>query len=171
MRSWTHCVLPSLAVLEDLDLRLPDLRLHVAFVAVVGLDQIGVGLELRFLVGAAAGDPAPERVRGLVVLHLAAQRAVALGDVAEELDVANLDLGAFSHVERDVDQLGPAGDRRHGVRHQGVGEALLRHHLAQHGLDAADRPLSRNESSRSSMLRARSCSSTLARSPIGLMPS
>ncbi len=46
--------------------------------------------------------------------------------------------GALADVERDVHQLRPAGHRRHLVLDDGVGEPLLRHHLAQHRLDAAD---------------------------------
>ena len=46
--------LAVLRVLEDLQLRLPDLRAHVAALAVVLHDQVGVFFELAFLVRAAA---------------------------------------------------------------------------------------------------------------------
>ena len=61
--------------------------------------------------------------------------------VADELDVANLQLRPLADDERDVDQFRTAGHRRDPVTHLRVGEPLLRHQLAQHALHAADRPI------------------------------
>ena len=77
-----------LGVFERLDLRLPDARLDVALFAVVGFDLLGVFFELRFLEGAAAGDPREEPL-GLGLLHLAFQLAVAERLIADEVDGAH----------------------------------------------------------------------------------
>ena len=132
--------LAVLGVLEHLQLGLSDAGTHVPLVLVVLDDPIGVGLELVFLVGAAAGDEREDPLR-LVLFQLALERAVADGGVADEVDLANLDLRPLADVERHVHQLGSAGHRRDLVIHFGVGEALLGHHRPQHGLHPPDHAL------------------------------
>ena len=137
MRSCTQRVSLSVGILERLDLGRADARLDVALLAVELLDLFGVLFELRFLIGAAAGDPGEEPVL-LGLLHPALQAAVADLLVADELDVADLDLRAFVDVEDDLDQLRAAGQLLDARLDLGELVALLGHQAAQDAFDAAD---------------------------------
>ena len=135
-------------VLEHLQLRGADVGAQVAVVAVVGDDLLGVLVELGFLVGAAVADQPEqvgrkvEEVRELAaflgVLQLTLQGGVADRLVADEVERANLDLRPFVHVEREVDQLGAAGDFLDLGRDFGELEALLTQHVADDAGDLAD---------------------------------
>ena len=133
--------LAVLGILEDLQLRLSDLRLDVAALAVIRLDHVGVFLELAFLVGAVAGDPADPGVAPLVLLHLAGQLAVGDRLVALEVDHADLHLGAFGDVERHVHRLARGADRLDLGLHLDVLVALLGVHVADDPGDLADEAL------------------------------
>src|SRR4051812_1252119 len=119
-----EAVLAVLRILQDLQLGLTHTRFHVALLAIVPDDLFGIVFELRFLVGAGAGDELQEP-RGLVLLHLAPERPVADGLVADEVDAPNLDLRAFGDVEREIDDLRAAGNRLDLRLHLGVFVALL----------------------------------------------
>src|SRR6185295_1143028 len=108
----------------------------------VVLDDLrGVLFERAFLVRAAAGDPAIERILWLVLLDLFLELAVADRTVPDEVDVANLHLWPLADDERHVDQLRTAGHRRDPVTDLRIGEALLRHQLAEHTFYAPDRAI------------------------------
>ena len=66
------------------------------------------------------------------------ERAVADRVVADEVDVADLDLRAFVDVEDDLHQLRAAGQRLDRRLHLGELVALLRHQVADDALDAPD---------------------------------
>ena len=101
------------------------------------LHPLRVFLELGFLVRAMAVDERQEALF-LVLLHRLLQRRVADGLVAIEVDVANADLRALGHQERQVNQLRPAGHRLDLVGDGRELVALLGQHVAHDALNAAN---------------------------------
>ena len=105
-------------------LRLPDLRIDVAVLTVVGDDCLRVFTELVDVInprplheGQQAGRP--------VGFHGTCQQLVADVPVAEEFDVANRDARPFLDGKGDVHQLRAAGDGLELRLHLGVLIALL----------------------------------------------
>ncbi len=128
--------LSVLGVLHHLQLGLTDLGEDVPLVPVVLLNRLRVLGELLFLVGPAAGDEAEEALL-FVLLHVLLQGAVGDRLVADEVDVANLHLGAFGYVEGHVHELRPAVDRLDLVLDLGELVTLGRVQLAYDPGDAA----------------------------------
>ena len=124
------------AVLDELDLRQPDLDAGVALVLVELRDALGVLGVLRLLVRAAVGDER-EPVARLVLLHLAAERAVADHGVAVEHDLPQLDLGPVIDLERHAHQLRAPRFGDLGLDDRVV-VALLGVQIADDALDAPD---------------------------------
>ena len=83
-------------------------------------------------------DEVGERSALLVLLQLPLERAVAHRLVADEVDLADLDLRALVHVEGDVDQFRAAGDLLDVVGDVRELEALLSQHVPDDPFDLAD---------------------------------
>ena len=73
----------------------------------------------------------------LVFLHLALEGAIAHRLVAHEVDASNLHLGPFVHVEREVHELGAAGNFLDLGRHRRELKALLLQHVLHDPLNLA----------------------------------
>ena len=123
-------------VAEKLLLRRADVRADVTVLLVVSGNLVRVLIELRFRECATARDERQEP-HFLVVLHLPLQRPGAHHLVAGEDDVPDFDLGAFRHVEGQMDDLRAAGQRHDLGSDLRVLEALLLEHVAD---DAGDFP-------------------------------
>src|SRR4051812_17661299 len=127
-------------VVDDLQLGDADVGAQIAVVAVEGDHLLGVLVELLLLVGAVIADHRHEPRRKVdevgeraalgVVLQLLLQRAVADCLVADEVDLADLHLRTFVHVEGDVHQLRTAGNFLDLGRDRGELEALFAQHVA-----------------------------------------
>ena len=129
-----------LGVFQRLDLGRADARLNVALLAIELLDLVGVLLELLLLIRPAARNKRQEPVL-LGFLHPALEGAVADLVVADELDVANLDLRTFVDVEDHLGQLRSAGEFFDARFHLGKLVTLLRHQISKNPLDAPNRAL------------------------------
>ena len=116
---WNAELNPSrVAVLAPraLSFRAAPIRAAHSRVAVeVGTTGSASSSNFVFLLGAAAGAER-EELPWLVLLHVLLQGAVAHGGVADEVDLADLDLRTLVDDEGDVDQLRAARDRFDLVR-------------------------------------------------------